>query len=74
MRDVDGVPVSVSQLEISPAIPSCAVEVTMDSEISEEKLLLYFESSRYSGGGEIESTFMMENNRAVITFKDESGQ
>ena len=63
------------ELAISPFIQEPMVRISgINSQISVDTLELFFENTKRSGGGDIESIEMVEaDEAAVITFTDEAG-
>ena len=76
-RILSRTPLSLSgcELAISLFIQEPMVRISgMNSQISVDTLELFFENTKRSGGGDIESIEMFEaDEAAVITFTDEAG-
>ena len=75
-----GCSVTINLLETSPAqqedLVTCAIEVKdLDPAITDERLELFFENERRSGGGNImDLEYDAERRLAVITFETPQGQ
>ena len=63
------------ELTIRPFIQEPMVRISgISSQVSVDTLELFFENTKRSGGGDIESIEMVEaDEAAVITFTDEAG-
>ena len=55
---------------------SKTIQITgLTAQSTEDSIRNYFENERRSGGGEVEAvTFRLEENMAVVTFKDVEGE
>ena len=76
---LDGVLIKVVQIPSAPMVSdientrSVVVE-GLGPNITQDAILLYFENTRRSGGGEVESVEMTsESNSAIVTFKEAKG-
>ena len=76
-RILSRTPLSLSgcELAISQFIQEPMVRISgINSQISVDTLELFFENTKRSGGGDIESIEMVEaDEAAVITFSDQTG-
>ena len=68
---VEGATVTVEMVKATkPSIHVC--NVTTDA-CDEEFLRMYFGSAKRSGGGEVESVDILNENEAIVTFSDPAG-
>ena len=57
----------VTLLDTWPHLTSCAVKVTgFKDNINEDTVMLFFESTKRSGGGAIEQVFVDEQEKSVV--------